>query len=228
VDRTDQITYFSNFGQCVDIFAPGLEITSACAHIVCGDSTSYWSLSGTSMACPHVSGVAAQLRQKSPNASPADILRALMCDASPSRLSLDPKDTISRDLLLQVPKNDSHFGTCDSGKGCPQSCSGEGVCLPAHSFPPPTSRYYSPPPAAETNEMTCHCNAMKYGLACDEGTDPLCAESTKTTVRLLDTYGDGWTFTNFAITDPTTGLIVDGAYDSLCYGDENVLSYCCK
>ena len=102
VDQFDRVTYFSNFGQCVDVFAPGWQILSACAHIVCKAENVYWELSGTSMACPHTTGVIAQLLQKDPSATPAQISKALACDASRNKLSTDPKDSVSRNLVLQV------------------------------------------------------------------------------------------------------------------------------
>ncbi len=51
-DIDDSRAYFSNYGTCVDIFAPGVNIIST--YIGSEDATA--SLSGTSMACPHVSG----------------------------------------------------------------------------------------------------------------------------------------------------------------------------
>ncbi|PSJ72680.1 hypothetical protein C7N43_33045 [Sphingobacteriales bacterium UPWRP_1] len=51
----DQITYFSNYGTTIDIMAPGLDILSALST----NNSAYGELSGTSMACPFVSGVAA-------------------------------------------------------------------------------------------------------------------------------------------------------------------------
>jgi hypothetical protein len=49
-DRDDRRAYFSNFGVCVDIFAPGVDITSANA----GGDQSAAVISGTSQATPHV------------------------------------------------------------------------------------------------------------------------------------------------------------------------------
>lgn len=51
----DQITYFSNYGTTIDIMAPGLDIMSALST----NNSAYGELSGTSMACPFVSSVAA-------------------------------------------------------------------------------------------------------------------------------------------------------------------------
>jgi subtilisin family serine protease len=56
-DSNDRVAVFSSWGQCVDIFAPGVGITSAWI----GSSTATKSISGTSMASPHVAGVAALL-----------------------------------------------------------------------------------------------------------------------------------------------------------------------
>ena len=54
-DSKDKRTDFSNWGRCVDIFAPGLDITSADADTNYGSTD----MSGTSMSAPHVTGVAA-------------------------------------------------------------------------------------------------------------------------------------------------------------------------
>ena len=51
-DVMDNIAYFSNFGSCVDLFAPGVDIISA-EHQADNATIAY---DGTSMACPHVSG----------------------------------------------------------------------------------------------------------------------------------------------------------------------------
>lgn len=61
--NTDARSSFSNFGNCVDIFAPGSSITAAWIGQAGATST----ISGTSMACPHVTGVAAKMLSKDPS-----------------------------------------------------------------------------------------------------------------------------------------------------------------
>ena len=72
-DKTDRKTSWSNYGSCVDFFAPGYQITSAWYT----SSTATSTISGTSMAAPHVAGVAALHLQSNPTASPAQVRDAL-------------------------------------------------------------------------------------------------------------------------------------------------------
>jgi len=81
--RTDGMSDFSNYGECVDIFAPGSSITAAWI----GDNTQTATISGTSMACPHVSGVAAQIMSEDPNLSADAVKEKLLCMSSPNELS---------------------------------------------------------------------------------------------------------------------------------------------
>ena len=75
---TDQFAGYSNRGSCVDLLAPGANITSAWHS---GDNATN-TISGTSMASPHVAGAAALLLQGSPSATPAAIASQLKSNAT--------------------------------------------------------------------------------------------------------------------------------------------------
>jgi len=78
---------YSNYGACVDIFAPGSSITSAWYTSATASAT----MSGTSMASPAVAGVAALALQTNPAATPAAVAKYLVDNASPNKLSnLEP------------------------------------------------------------------------------------------------------------------------------------------
>ncbi len=74
VDSADQRAAWANFGSCVDLFAPGVNITSSVASGV--NTTAVYS--GTSMATPHVAGIAALYLQGAPSATPAQVATALV------------------------------------------------------------------------------------------------------------------------------------------------------
>jgi subtilisin family serine protease len=92
--RTDARASFSNYGTCTDIFAPGQDITSAWRTSDTATST----ISGTSMAAPHVAGAAALYLAANASASPAAVQSALKANATPNKIT-NP-GTGSPNLLL--------------------------------------------------------------------------------------------------------------------------------
>lgn len=74
----DAFASFSNFGTCVDIAAPGNGITSAWIT----NDTATNTISGTSMASPHVAGVAALYLSANPTATPTQVVNALTSNAT--------------------------------------------------------------------------------------------------------------------------------------------------
>ncbi len=73
-DEYDERAEFSYLGSCTDIFAPGTDITSAWK----GGDYSINTISGTSMASPHVAGVVALYLEENPDLSPAEVKRKLI------------------------------------------------------------------------------------------------------------------------------------------------------
>jgi hypothetical protein len=76
VDSGNNVAYFSGRGPALDIVAPGVSIYSTYIN-------GYTTMSGTSMATPHVSGVVALLLQKNPTLTPAQVKSALFTTANP-------------------------------------------------------------------------------------------------------------------------------------------------
>ncbi|MGI5403577.1 S8 family peptidase [Streptomyces sp. CA-135486] len=92
----DKQSDFSNFGAIVDIYAPGSEITSAWNDSDEGTKT----ISGTSMATPHVVGAAAVYLGAHQDATPEQVAKALTDGATPDKISNPSAGTPNK--LLKV------------------------------------------------------------------------------------------------------------------------------
>ncbi|WCN81595.1 S8 family peptidase [Micromonospora sp. LH3U1] len=78
--NTDARSSFSNIGTCLDIFAPGSSITSAWYS----SNTATNTISGTSMATPHVVGAAALVASANPSWTPQQVRNQLVANATPN------------------------------------------------------------------------------------------------------------------------------------------------
>lgn len=101
---TDARSSFSNWGSCVNIFAPGSSITAAW-HT---SNTATNTINGTSMASPHVAGVAALYLAANPSATPAQVETAIYNNATPNKVTNAGSGSANR-LLYSL------FGTGGGG-----------------------------------------------------------------------------------------------------------------
>ncbi len=118
---TDARSSFSNYGTCVDVFAPGSSITSSWNT----SDTATNTISGTSMATPHVVGVAALYMQGNPSASAAAVGAAITSTATTNAIS--SVGAGSPNLLLYSPLTGGGNPPPPTGTTYNGSLSGTGV-----------------------------------------------------------------------------------------------------
>ena len=85
----DGLYSYGDTGTCLDVFAPGTDVLSACGganRCATPGDNAYARASGTSMAAPHVAGAAALYLSRRPSALPEEVAAALRAAASPGRL----------------------------------------------------------------------------------------------------------------------------------------------
>ncbi|MCH8613515.1 S8 family peptidase [Arsenicicoccus dermatophilus] len=95
-NKSDKLAYFSNYGKCVDVAAPGEDITSAWK----GGSTATDTISGTSMASPHVAGGLVLYAQVNPSATQEQAAQALTETATKDALKGSLNGTPNRLLYV--------------------------------------------------------------------------------------------------------------------------------
>ncbi|MBA2950367.1 S8 family peptidase [Streptomyces himalayensis] len=96
-DSSDRRASFSNYGTCLDLFAPGVSIASAWDD----SDTATNTISGTSMATPHTAGVAALYLATHPTATPAQVRDALVNGATSGKVT-DPRTGSPNRLLYSL------------------------------------------------------------------------------------------------------------------------------
>jgi len=104
-DNKDTSAYFTNWGKCTDIYAPGVNIYAAWI----GGTNKYNTISGTSMATPHVAGVSALLLGSGAAAKPAEVKAKLVANGTPSVLKNVPANTPNILLFHDAAATNSVF-----------------------------------------------------------------------------------------------------------------------
>ena len=135
---SDARSGFSNYGSCIDLFAPGSSIKSAWR----GGNSATNTMSGTSMAAPHVAGAAALYLSTHSSASPSQVASAITSNATTGKVSSAGSGSPNRLLY-----------TAYSGGGSPP--------------PPPPSGSDSPPKAA----LSVSCNGLSCTADASASTD---------------------------------------------------------
>jgi subtilisin family serine protease len=131
-DITDNRASFSNFGTCLDLFAPGVSITSA--WITSDNATN--TISVTSMASPHAAGAAALILGTNPGFTPQQVRDAMVATATPGVVGNPgvgspnlllfvagdippPTCTGTNDTNVAIPDNDVEVFSSITISGCP-------------------------------------------------------------------------------------------------------------
>jgi cerevisin len=103
----DERAYFSNYGPCNDIFAPGLNIQSTWI----GSKHAVNTISGTSMASPHIAGLLAYML----SLQPAKDSAFAVADISPKKLKEALLSIATEDALSDVPRNTANILAWNGG-----------------------------------------------------------------------------------------------------------------
>jgi subtilisin family serine protease len=162
--NVDAQASYSNWGGCVDLFAPGSTIYSAMNT----DDYSMGYSNGTSMATPHVAGAAALYLESNPSASPAEVAAAIVGNGTSGALSGLGSGSPNR--LLRV------------------NGSGGSITLPPPPPPPPPTE--TQPPVSAPNSAP----AASFSVSCQKGNCSFDGSSSRDDAGVASyqwNFGDG-------------------------------------
>ena len=164
---------YSNIGTCVDIFAPGSSIQSASYS---GDA-SYTYKSGTSMACPHVSGAVACYLGKNPGALPSAVTSFILDTATNGILS---------DVGAGSPNKLLYVGQADAPPTTTQATTTQATTTQDNATTTTTTKATTsteattttttkPTTTGPTTTTVCTCDLFSARRGCNGACDGTCA-----------------------------------------------------
>lgn len=163
--NSDSRSSFSNFGTCLDIYAPGSSITSAWYNSNSATNT----ISGTSMASPHVAGVAALYLNETPSSTPTQIASLLSSRASSGKVT-DVKSGSPNKLLYSLSGDGGGCGT-DCPGGDTELTNNQGVTI--NGATGSETMFFIDVPAGATNlEVNLAGGSGDADIYVQQGTQP--------------------------------------------------------
>ncbi|HEX8273384.1 MAG TPA: S8 family serine peptidase [Longimicrobiaceae bacterium] len=142
---SDARASYSNYGTCVDVFAPGSNITSTWYTSTTATNT----ISGTSMASPHVAGIAALYLEGTPAATPAAVANAIISTSTTNVVTGAGTGSPNR-LVFSLLTGGGTTNPPPTGTTYTGSLSGTGTS----SYQPSTSGYTVSVSGAHTGQLT--------------------------------------------------------------------------
>ena len=241
---SDPRSSFSNYGSCVDIFAPGSSVKSAW---IGGDDATR-TISGTSMACPHVAGAAAAFLSVNSGASPANVTAAILAAATNGAIA--DAGNFSPNKMLYVNFDDENSSTNPAPppptpdrppRPPPEDCKTLFVNMTADRYPSEVSWKVMGPDGSQEGEggsspaevQLCYSGTHQFiirdsamdGICCGYGTGYYSLQLDGVTVHESDgDYGGGETV-DFCSGDdcPRDCAVSEWTQWGECAADENTL-----
>lgn len=185
VNSLDIKSSFSNYGSCVDVFAPGQGIISSWTT----NDTATASLSGTSMAAPHVTGVAALFLETNPTAAPQTVAAALTAAAASTAVS--NAGAGSPNLIIQ-----SYFTPNGGGNVCSGTSYAGTISAGAANYHSSIEGFSGISGSYKAELIATGENQITFSLEKKKGTKwiPYRTPPTQASTQLIDAAGKAGTF----------------------------------
>jgi hypothetical protein len=200
--QSDVRSSFSNFGSCLDVFAPGQEVLSA------WPAGEYSLISGTSMASPHVAGIAALYLQANPNLTPSEVQTLIKSSSSKGQLvsigSGSPNALAFSNAVTVPPTNPSPSPTTST------------TMPPSTTIPPTPTTTIPPTTPGEVNSLSATGGASNAFVVWSAPTSNGRSAILDYRVEFRLGVNGAWTIFQDGVST-TTAVVVNGLTDGSQY-----------